>query len=287
MAKGKGRRAEDKPVMKRQQSLLPAGAFTLLELLVTIAVIGILAALLLPALGRAKASAQGTQCASNLRQLILAWHMYADESNDQLPNNSDGQDGMGVFTNWVAGTMSRATDATNQALLIDPQQSALGRYLPAPGVFKCPGDRSRFVRSVAMNCRLNPTRIRGTPAFTAGGNSWYEDFRKLGQIAKPTEIFVILDERSDSINEGYFGVDMSNTGTRDGNGASRPYWIIDYPASYHNGAARVSFADGHVEAHRWREPTTLVSLGRAKPGSYTSPTDRDVKWLQDHCTYPR
>jgi prepilin-type N-terminal cleavage/methylation domain-containing protein/prepilin-type processing-associated H-X9-DG protein len=271
--------------MKKRRSVLTAGAFTLLELLVTIAVIGILAALILPALGRAKASAQGTECASNLRQLFHAWFMYSQDSNDELPANADGQDGMGVFTNWVAGTMSRATDATNTALLVDPAQSALARYLPTPGVYKCPGDHSRFVRSMSMNCRMNPTRIRGTPAFTAGGNARYETFRRAQDIARPAEVFVFLDERSDSINDGYFGVDMSNTGTRDGNGPSNPYWIIDYPADYHNGAAEVSFADGHVEAHRWLEPTTLVPLGRAKPGSHTSPTDRDVKWLQDHCTY--
>jgi prepilin-type processing-associated H-X9-DG protein len=73
-----------------------------------------------------------------------------------------------------------------------------------------------------------------------------------------------LDERSDSINDGFFGVDMSNTGTRDGSGAPNPYWLIDYPADYHNGAANVSFADGHVERHRWLEPTTLVPLGPAR-----------------------
>ena len=260
---------------------------TLLELLVTIAVIAILAALLLPALGRAKAVAQGATCASNLRQLLHAWYMYSDDSRGELPSNADGQDGMGVFTNWVAGTMSRPTDATNTALLVAPQQSALAPYLPAPGVYKCPGDRSRFVRSVSMNCRLNPTRIHGTPAFTAGGNSRYATFRRSQEIAQPAGIFVFLDERSDSINDGYFGVDMSNTGTRDGTGSSDPYWIIDYPADYHNGAAEISFADGHVEAHRWLEPTTLIPLGGAKPGSHTSPTDRDVHWLQDHCTYLR
>ena len=187
--------------------------------------------------------------------------------------------------NWVAGTMSRATDATNSWLLIDPQQSSLARYLATPGVYKCPGDRSTFVRSVSLNCRLNPTRIHGAPAFTEGGNSRYATFRRAQEIRKPDLIFVILDERSDSINDGYFGVDMSNTGTRDGAGAGNPYWIIDYPASYHNGSGRVSFADGHVETHRWLEPTTLVPLGRAHPGSHTTATDRDVKWLQDHCTY--
>lgn len=273
--------------MKKQSRISKAGAFTLLELLVTITVIAILAALLLPALSRSKAAGQGAKCASNVRQLIQGWSMYGNDSNGQLPSNADGQDGMGVFTNWVAGTMSRATDATNTALLVDPHLSALAWYVPAAGVYKCPGDSSRLVRSYSMNCRMNPTRIKGIPAFTAGGNTLYETFLRFQHIARPANIFVFLDERSDSINDGYFAVDMTNTGTRDGVGTSNPYWIIDYPASYHNQTGEIAFADGHEEIHRWLEPTTLVPLGRAKPGSHTSPTDRDVKWLEDHCTYLR
>ncbi len=273
--------------MKTGMRIRADGAFTLIELLVTIAIIGILASLLLPALNRGKAAAQGTQCRSNVRQLGQAWQMYSDDSKGQLACNADGQDGKGVFTNWVAGTMSRVVDARNTRLLTDPEQSALARYISTASLYKCPGDRSPFVRSVSMNCRLNPTRISGTPAFTEGGNSKYETFRKMQQIGKPSDIFVLLDERSDSINDGFFGIDMSNTGTRDGKGASNPYWIVDYPAGYHNNAGQISFADGHAEAHRWLEPTTLVGLGRAKPGSHTSPNDRDVKWLQEHCTYAR
>ena len=263
----------------------PRRAFTLLELLVTIAVIGILAALLLPTLSRAKRAAQGASCASNLRQLIQAWFMYSDENNGQLPCNADGQDGQGIFTNWVAGTMTLPAEATNTAMLINPQESALARYIPSAGVYKCPGDKSKLVRSFSMNCRMNSTRVRGVPAFIEGGNSPWEIFRKLPQIQTPQAIFVILDERSDSINDGYFAVDMTNTGARDGTRAGTPYWLIDYPASYHNGAGQISFADGHQETHRWLEPTTLVPLGQAHPGRYTSPTDRDVKWLEAHCTY--
>jgi hypothetical protein len=78
---------------------------------------------------------------------------------------------------------------------------------------------------------------------------------------------------------------MSNTGNLEGKGANNPYWMIDYPASYHGGAGMFSFAYGHVEKHRWLEPTTLVPLGQAEDATHTSSTDRDVKWLQEHCTY--
>jgi hypothetical protein len=94
-----------------------------------------------------------------------------------------------------------------------------------------------------------------------------------------------LDESDDTINDRSFCVDMSNTGNLLGVGANNPYWMIDYPGTYHTGSDQFSFADGHTETHRWLEPTTLVLPGRAEGVTHTSATDRDVKWLHDHCTY--
>lgn len=246
-------------------------AFTLLELLVVIGIIGVLAALLLPALSGSKASARGTECANNHHQLITAWCLYADENADRLPS----------ITNWVVGNMTRPREATNALLLLDPQSSLFAKYISVALIYKCPADASAFVRSVSMNGRLNPNG----PWWIAGGGSIYESFTSRHQIRTPAGIYVTLDERSDSINDAAFCVDMSNTGNMFGIGANNPYWMIDFPASYHAGTDRLSFADGHVEAHRWQEPTTLVPLGQAESVSHTSPTDRDVKWLQDHCTY--
>ncbi len=249
-------------------------AFTLVELLTVIAIIAILAALLLPVLSRSKTTAQGVQCTSNHRQLVLAWSMYCHDNNDQIP----------ILENWVAGNMSDASDATNASLMVAPQKSVLARYVPVAGIYKCPGDKSNFrPRSVSMNNRMNPT----LPGFWLhGGGDPYDIFGKCQQIRTSSDIYVTVDERSDSINDGGLCVDMSNTGDADGTGASNRYWLIDYPAGYHNGSGRFSFADGHVDSHRWLEPTTLVPLGQAHP-AHTSATDRDTQWLQNHCTYLR
>jgi len=248
-------------------------AFTLIELLVVIAIIAILAALLLPVLGRSKATAKGAQCLNDHRQLVLAWTMYSHDNDDRLPGLEE----------WVVGNMQDPFDATNISLLVDPKQSILARYVATPQIYKCPGDMSTLVRSVSMNCRMNTDNPLSGP-WLGGGDKSYQIFTKLQQIRNPADIFVILDERSDTINDSSLTIDMSNTGNSDGAGASDPYWIIDYPAGYHNGSGRFSFADGHVEGHRWLESTFFVPSGQAH-GKHTSATDRDVQWLQEHCTY--
>jgi prepilin-type N-terminal cleavage/methylation domain-containing protein len=248
-------------------------AFTLIELLVVIAILAILAALLLPALNRGKVSAQRIQCGNNLHQLFTAWNLYADDHSGRLPAYPG---------EWVAGDMTDPFDATNTALLIDPRQSLLARYVTTPALYKCPGDVSPLARSVSINGRM----WRSSPApWLDGGGAPYACCQTLQQIRKPADLFVFLDERRDSINDASFCVDMSNTGSPDGMGASQPYWMIDYPASYHNHSGCLAFADGHGEVHRWVEPTTLVPLGQAHNVTHTSATDRDVKWLQDHYTY--
>jgi prepilin-type processing-associated H-X9-DG protein len=258
--------------MKSKRTNITRQAFTLVELLVIIGIIAILAAILLPVLSRSKITAQGTRCTGNQRQLTLAWSMYCHDNNNQIP----------VLEQWVAGNMTDPYDAFDAALLVDQQKSALARYAPNPGIYKCPGDKSSLVRSVSMNNRMNPT-LPGT--WLHGDGDRYEIFKRADQVRTPSDIYLTMDERSDTINDGSLCVDMSNTGHRSGEGASNPYWMIDFPAGYHNRSGRFSFADGHVESHKWRGPYILLPLGQAH-AMHTSSTDLDGQWIQNHCTLP-
>jgi prepilin-type processing-associated H-X9-DG protein len=251
---------------------------------VVLAIIALLAAMLLPVLARAKAAGRTTQCRNNHRQLVLAWLGYVTDHDDALPWSVDDGDNA-PFTNWVAGHLRNPLEATNTALLVDQHRSLLGAHLGEPRVFKCPADPSPLARSVSMNNRLNPVRF-ARPVLAIGG--WGTNFmvyRRHGEIRDPSRIFVILDERYDSINEGNFATDLSNTGTLTGDGTPRPYWWLDTPASYHDKGVVLSFADGHVEHHRWVEPSTLGPIG-VTGLRWTSATDRDIAWLQWRAAEP-
>ena len=272
---------------ERDRVVLGKNGFTLIELLVVIAVIAILAALLLPGIGKAKARAQQTYCVNNHRQLALAWGLYADDHTDRLALNLDSIDNLGVPTNWVAGHMLRATEQRDTASLTDTTRSLLAPYAPASGLYRCPADRSRNVRSVSMTCRLAPFRLNGgMPSWNGGGGAKFRTYYRRGEIGAPSEILLILDERSDSINDASFATDLSNTSNPEGEGTSNPYALIDYPARYHSGSGVFSFIDGHTESRRWTEPALLVPLGEAQPRIHVAPDSADLRWLQTHSAEP-
>jgi prepilin-type N-terminal cleavage/methylation domain-containing protein/prepilin-type processing-associated H-X9-DG protein len=253
-------------------------AFTLIELLVVIAIIAILAGMLLPALSKAKQKGHGILCMNNTRQLTIAWLSYAQDNSDRLVYNqpSTGTD----LNNWAGDVMSWGSDPqnTNKTLLMN---SKLGPYIARNvGVFKCPADQvpcpvGPRVRSVSMNAFVGPQDAKGTPI-----NDRWRQFIKLSDFRNPVSIFVLLDEHPDSINDGWYVFCTA------ADPAERTAWS-DLPASYHNGAAGFSFADGHSEIKKWRDPSTNRAVKRSSNGfpvPVPASERNDIAWVAERTT---
>ncbi len=256
--------------------------FTLIELLVVIAIIAILASMLLPALSKAKTKAQGIQCMGNLRQLNLAWAMYSGDNDDGLVPAAWLQNPGGWCQGWLILGTPNVSDNTNTLNLMSPR-GKLWPYNQSLPIYKCPADRSISknggktyprVRSVALNQKLNCPE-----SWLYAPDDRFVNFRKQDQIISPAQTFTFVDEREDSIDDGAFGVNMLAVGA----GSQ----LVNWPASYHNRAGGVTFADGHAEIHRWLDPRTTVPVGKVQLGSnINSPNNVDVAWLQERCTIP-
>lgn len=267
-------------LMRKTSYAGPVG-FTLIELLVVIAIIAILAAMLLPALSKAKAKTQGVYCMNNLHQIIITWKMYADDNRGMFPPNEDNQ-----FGGWVRGWLdySGSTDNTNLQFLLDPQFAKLGPYTKSPLVYKCPADQSKSrglvgeprVRSIAMSQAIGPDRNNRS---VAPRGQWlpnppYRVYIKETDLSDPapSNLWVMIDEHPDSINDGGFAVQMPATTTA-------TQWI-DVPAKYHNNACGFGFADGHSEIHRWLRPGAIPPVTyRGLSSVINTPNNPDVLWI--------
>jgi prepilin-type N-terminal cleavage/methylation domain-containing protein/prepilin-type processing-associated H-X9-DG protein len=278
---------------------LPLRGFTLIELLVVIAIIAILAGLLLPALVAARTKAQAIGCMSNNRQLTIAWRMYSEDNRDTFPF-AYGTTAADVPYTWVQGILDlmNPSAAPNWNADTTIKVSVLWPYCGNNlGIWRCPADKSTGlnpagqrvprVRSRAMSNWVGGNGDSPSNGYRGGWglNGNWKVFRKLTEMnfPGPTMTFVMLDEREDSINDGYFVTEMDYypdiTRTK----------IVDYPASYHNKACGFSFADGHSEIHKWLDGRTTPALvaGQELTLNVSSPNNKDVFWMQQHCTSDR
>ncbi len=260
--------------------------FTLIELLVVIAILAILAALLLPALARAKARAQGIVCLNNLKQLQLAWTMYVHDNNEWLvPNNPVLFPGPSVYRTWAMGDISYGNpDGTNIDYIIGEREGSLGPYLKAPKMFKCPADKSLTklgdgnsyprVRSYSMNVFMG-TRFTYGGADPAEAATFLrlEEFYKVYQAGR-RELLVFIDVHEDSLTTCLFQLSR----------AMYDQGWEHLPASRHSGSGVISYTDGHAEIHRWRDARTLRLVQGVQQAYVDATGSQDWKYLWERIT---
>jgi prepilin-type processing-associated H-X9-DG protein len=275
-------------------------------LLVVIAIIAILAALLLPALSKAKAKAQAVICLSNNKQLCVAVNMYAGDNQEFYPPNGD-DDLDGRF--WINGNMNVMDDSKVPAVLGDPSYNLLAKYTGAAmGLYRCPGYRRTFkagplqyaqLRSFSMNLavgtlagsdmKVNGDPVWGTwmkgngePMNNRSDNPYYTFGKTSDRHAPgPVNVFMFVDEDEWSINNASFAVNMT-----------QPTMMVDWPSTGHGNKASFTFLDGHGELHKWLDGRTrnidqkegsLPGYNLVKGTVQSTPKKNpDILWIQDH-----
>jgi prepilin-type N-terminal cleavage/methylation domain-containing protein/prepilin-type processing-associated H-X9-DG protein len=229
-----------------------AMAFTLLELLVVIAVIAILASLLLPELNRAKAAALKISCLNNLKTLQAAWLLYPDDNSGRLVINGDDDASLPrVVPSWVNGFMAACKTR--------------------PSTYR---DYAR-VRSYTMNrysgywehrMYLGATEYRDIPGLHHDMAPEFMDTVSELKQRMTSKLFIFVDTHEDRIFDPVFPIGFD--------------WL-PYPASRHNRCGTLSFADGHVESKKWMDARTMPTVTGYRQWGADAADNADYHWLQD------
>jgi hypothetical protein len=256
--------------MKKEITNRRALAFTIFELLVVVAMLGVLCCIATPMLAKAKTKSPAVGCLSNLRQLQVGWAMYADDNNGIMMPNAPVS--TLPINSWCAGAVGWGMlDANTNP--IPYQISIMAHYVSSNlAIYKCPGDivpsqNGPRIRSYSMNSQMGNLYF-STPS------GWRNHTNEADLVClSPKDAFIFCDEHPSSINDGYF---YSNLDT--------PLYN-DLPASYLEGGCGFSFADGHGEIHKWQNRFVLVPVVANQMLNFpitSSGSDQDWKWLRDH-----